>query len=98
MESNVQFMPRSSHYNKHKIWTNKRNRNRKWNKTKENISGSEFGELVDEVEVELRAEGLGIRYRHLMILSLLFLDDITITSLDMDQLKNMLSVLGYVHN
>ena len=31
------------------------------------LSGPEFGVLVDEVEVELRAEGLGIKYGHLMI-------------------------------
>ena len=28
------------------------------------LSGPEFGALVDEVEVELRAEGLGIKYGH----------------------------------
>ena len=62
------------------------------------LSGPEFGVLVDEVEVELRAEGLGIKYEHLMISSLLFMDDITITSSDIDQLKNMLTVLEYVCN
>ena len=62
------------------------------------LSGSEFGALVDEVEVELRAEGLCIKYGHLTILSLLFMDDITITSSDIDQLKNMLTVLEYVCN
>ena len=62
------------------------------------LSGPEFGALVDEVEVELRAEGLGIKYGHLIILSLLFMDDITITSSDTDQLKNMLTVLEYVCN
>ena len=31
------------------------------------LSGPEFGVLVDEVEVELRAEGLSIKYGHLMI-------------------------------
>ena len=53
--------------------------------------------LVGEVEVELRAEGLGIKYGHLMISSLLFMHDITIASSDIDQLKNMLTVL-YVTN
>ena len=62
------------------------------------LSGPEFGALVDEVEVELRAERLGIKYGHLMISSLLFMDDITITSSDIDQLKNMLIVLEYVCN
>ena len=54
--------------------------------------------LVDEVEVELRAEGRGIKYGYLMISSLLFMDDITITSSDIDQLKNMLTVLEYACN
>ena len=50
------------------------------------------------MKVELRAEGLGIKYGHLMISSLLFMDDIAITSSDIDQLKNMLIVLEYVCN
>ena len=62
------------------------------------LSGPEVGALVDEVEVELRAERLGIKYGHLMISSLLFMDDITITSPDINQLKNMLTVLEYVCN
>ena len=62
------------------------------------LSGPEFGALVDEVEVELRAEGFGIKYGYLMISSLLFMDDITIISSDIDQLKNMLTVLEYVCN
>ena len=55
-----------------------------------------LGALVDEVEVELRVEGLVSGY--LIISSLLFMDDITITSSDIDQLKNMLTVLEYVCN
>ena len=62
------------------------------------LLGPVFGALVDEVEVELRAEGLGIKFGHVMILSLLFMDGITITSSDIDQLKNMLAVLEYVRN
>ena len=52
--------------------------------------------LVDKVEVELRAEGLGIKYGHLMISLLLFMDGITIASLGIDQLKNMVTVLVYI--
>ena len=62
------------------------------------LSGPEFRVLVDKVEVELRVGGLGINYGHLMISSLLFMDDITITSSDIGQLKNMLTVLEYVCN
>ena len=38
------------------------------------LSGPEFGALVDEVEVEHRAKGFGIKYGHVMTLSLLFMD------------------------
>ena len=62
------------------------------------LSGPEFRVLVDKVEVELRVEGLDINYGHLMTSSLLFMDDITITSSDIGQLKNMLTVLEYVCN
>ena len=62
------------------------------------LSEPEFGVIVDEVEVELRAEELGIKYGHLLVSSLLFMDDITMTSSDIDQLKNMLTVLKYVCN
>ena len=62
------------------------------------LSGPECGALVDEVEVELRAERLVIKYGHRMISSLLFMDNITITSPDINQLKNMLTVLEYVCN
>ena len=31
------------------------------------LSGPQFAALVDEVEVELRAEGLGVDYDHLKI-------------------------------
>ena len=62
------------------------------------LSRPEFGALVDEVEVEGRAEKLGIEYRHLIISSLLFMHAITITSPDIDQLKNRLTVLEYVCN
>ena len=62
------------------------------------LSGPEFRVLVDKVEVELRVEGLDINYGHLMTSSLLFMDDITITSSGIGQLKNMLTVLEYVCN
>ena len=52
------------------------------------LSGLGFGALVDELAVKLGAAGLGIKYGHLMISSLLFMDGITITSSDIvDQLK-----------
>ena len=51
------------------------------------FSGTEFGALVDEIEVKLVAEGLGVKYRYLMILALLFVDDISIVSSGIQHLK-----------
>ena len=62
MENNVQFMPRSSHYNKHEIWTNKQNKLENGIRQGKVLSGPQFWVLVDEVEVELRAEGLGLNW------------------------------------
>lgn len=43
---------------------------------------------MDEIEVELVAKGLKIKRGHLMISSLFFVDDISIVSPDIQQLKN----------
>ena len=87
MKSSVQFTPRPSHYNKQKIWTNKKIELENVIRQGKVLSGPEFGPLVDEVEAELRAEGHGIKHVHLIISSFLFMDDITITSSDIDQMK-----------
>ena len=55
------------------------------------LSGPEFWALVGDVEVEFRAEGLGIKYGHLVISSLLLLDDIAITSFFSEDIK----ILGW---
>ena len=44
------------------------------------VSGPEFSALVDEIEVELKAVGFGLKYGYLPIASLLFMDDITLIS------------------
>lgn len=69
------------------IWTSNRNTIGKWHKAKKVFLGTEFGALVDEIEVELVAEGLGIKYGYLMISSLLFVNDISIVSPDTQHLK-----------
>ena len=53
------------------------------------LSGPGFEAIIDEVEAELRAEGLGIKYRHLMISSLLLMDKNAITTSGIDHLKKM---------
>ena len=42
------------------------------------LSGPEFRLLIDQLCVDIRAEGYGIIYSHLIIVSLLFMDDITL--------------------
>ena len=42
------------------------------------LSGLEFTLLIDQLNVDIRAEGYGIIYSHLIIVSLLFMDDITL--------------------
>ena len=38
------------------------------------LSGPEFALLIDQLNVDIRAEGYGIVYSHLIIVSLLFMD------------------------
>ena len=40
------------------------------------LSRPEFALLINQLNVDIRAEGYGIIYSHLMIVSLLFTDDI----------------------
>ena len=42
------------------------------------LSGSEFALIIDHLNVDIRAEGYGIKYSHLIIVSLLFMYDITL--------------------
>ena len=44
------------------------------------LSGPEFSALVDEIELELKAVGLGLNYGYLTIASLLCMDDIALVS------------------
>ena len=51
------------------------------------LSFTEFGAIMDEIEIELAAERLEIKYEYLMVSSLLFVDDISMVSTDIQQLK-----------
>ena len=42
------------------------------------LSGPEFALLIDQLNVDIRAEEYGIIYSHLIILGLLFIDDISL--------------------
>ena len=42
------------------------------------LSGPEFALLIDQLNVDIRAEGYGLKFSHLLIVSLLFMDDITL--------------------
>ena len=51
------------------------------------LLGAEFGPLMDGIEIELVAEGLKIKHENLMVSWILFVDDISLVSLDIQQLK-----------
>ena len=42
------------------------------------LSGPEFGLLIDELNVELRTTDLGIQYGFVILICLLFMDDIAL--------------------
>ena len=51
--------------------------------------GQEFSALYDEIEVELKAVGFKLNYEYLAIVSLLFMDDITLVSKTYREMKEM---------
>ena len=55
------------------------------------LSGPKFTLLIDQLNVDIRAEGYGIIYSHLIIVSLLFVDDITLIADSERQLQEILN-------
>ena len=51
------------------------------------LPGTNFSALADEIEVELVAKVLRIKHGHLMASSFLFVDDMSVVSIDTQQLK-----------
>ena len=42
------------------------------------LSGPEFGLLIDELNVELRTTDLGVQYGFIILICLLFMDDVAL--------------------
>lgn len=55
------------------------------------LSGPEFAVLIDELESFLQAEGFNIKYGHLLIITLLFMDDIALFSKSEKDLQTLLN-------
>ena len=62
------------------------------------LSGPEFALLIDQLNVDIRAEGYGIIYSHLIIVSLLFMDDITLIADSERQLQEILKQANLFFN
>ena len=57
------------------------------------LSGLEFACLIDDLNFQLLAKGLGTRYLYLTIAPLLFMDDISVIGENEQELTKMLQVI-----
>ena len=62
------------------------------------LSRSEFLLLIDQSNVDIIAEGYGIIYSHVIIVSLLFIDDITLIADSEKQLQEILNQANLFFN
>ena len=62
------------------------------------LSGPEFALLMDQLNVDISAEGYGIIYSHLIIVILLFMDDITLIADSERQLQEILNQANLFFN
>ena len=56
------------------------------------LSTPDFGLLIDELNVELRSEDLGIQYGYIIIMCLLFMDDIVLLSRSAKESQEILNI------
>ena len=56
------------------------------------LSGKEFGPLIDELNVELRTTDLGVQYGFIIIIYLLFMDDIALPARSAKKLQEILNI------
>ena len=61
-------------------------------------SGLEFGLLIDELNVELRTTVLGVQYGFIIIICLLFMDDIALLARSAKELQEILNVTSLFLN
>ena len=56
------------------------------------LSNPDFGLLIDELNVELRSEDLGIQYGYIIIMCLPFMDDIVLLSRSAKESQEILNI------
>ena len=57
------------------------------------LSGTEFASFIDDIEVELQKENLGVKFIDIMVASLILMDDITLIASSPSMLQRMLDIL-----
>ena len=62
------------------------------------LSGPEFGLLIDELNLELRTTDLGIQYGFIILIGLLFMDDIASLERSDKELQEVLSITSLFLN
>ena len=56
------------------------------------LSGPEFGLLIDELNLELRTTDLGVQHSFIILLCLLFMDDIALLARSAKELHEILNI------
>ena len=62
------------------------------------FSGPEFGLLIDELNVELRTTDLGIQYSYIILICLLFIDDIALLVRSAKEIPEILNITSLFLN
>ena len=62
------------------------------------LSGPEFGLLIDELNVELRTTDLGVQYGFIILICLLFMDDIALLAKSAKELQEILNITSLFLN
>ena len=62
------------------------------------LSGPECGLLIDELNVEVRTTDLGVQYVFIILICLLFMDDIALLARSAKELQEILSITSLFLN
>ena len=62
------------------------------------LSDTEFGLLIDEMNVELRKTDLGVQYGFIILICLLFMDDIALLAKSAKELQEILNITSLFLN
>ena len=81
-----------------KIRSNRHYQHRRQYTTSKTLLGRKFTLLIGQINIDVNAEGYGIIYSYLIIVSLLFMDDIALTADLEKQLQEMLNHTNFSFN